>query len=324
MLTRKQKKEKKTKKSTKGVSAQLEAELEYHTAQANGTPHSLTYTLTHTHTHHMHTLTHTHTHTSHAHTHSHINTCTHSLTHICYVRTHSLTHSHTHTHTASIPSLRTLLPVVLLKSCFSLAQYSWFRYSEWKETAQQLKQQQQQQQAEANKQQQQKEENSEKESSEEESTQEKRIKRRSGRKSTNEHQRHDQSNQVCQDDQVDTVNNVYESGGYEDQLEAIMNDLEDDSYESKPKKSPKIRDEQVSLTHSKTPNITVKKKTVKPVENIGATSQKTSMKELELKQGSLNASNTTVDNTGEKQCRYHVNVFVLCIHLLYIHDFVQC
>ncbi len=216
-----------------------------------------------------------------------------------------------HTHTASIPSLRTLLPVLLVKSCFYLAKYSWCRYSEWKEAVQLKKQQE----SEATKQQQD-EESDKEEVVEEKITEEKHVRRRSGRRS-NQNQNHVRPNQTCQNDQLDTQDEVYESGGYEDQLEAIMNDLEDDSFESKSKKLPKIpppheqndktnseappSSKAPSKTNSEAPPSRIKQ--TKTVENIGTNDRKMSEKASKSERDSLATISSAANNT-EDQLRY--------------------
>ncbi len=182
---------------------------------------------------------------------------------------------------------------MLLKSCLSLAKFSWAKYSEWKETIH-LKQQDSQPSSEQ-------QEEGDKESKEDEKMGEKQIKRRSGRKT---YQNQLRQNEVHQKDRVNTGESnrinatsgeVYESGSYEDQLEAVMNDLEDDGYKATSQKSSKITTPRSEPLERVSGN---------GVEDIGAGSQRANgkpHKNSKLKQESLESS------SAEDQCRYLYN-----------------
>ena len=155
---------------------------------------------------------------------------------------------------------------MLLKSCLSLAKLCWAKYSEWKETIH-LKQQDSQPSEQ--------QDEDDKESEEDDKIEEKPIRRRSGRKT---YQNQLRQNDVHQKDQADTGESnkisatdeeVYESGSYEDQLEAVINDLDDDSYKTASKKSSKLAVPQSSgnKTLGRNREGTTE---VETVENIGA------------------------------------------------------
>ena len=168
-------------------------------------------------------------------------------------------HTHTHTHTpASIPSLRKLLPVVLVKASLSLARYCWSLYTHWRETHPQKSKEPEQP----------KQEEAEEKESEDEVVEKSVPRRRSGRKRVqgdhaerkveghtdekdkgyvegtvvdhSEVKGHAEAKVEGQDETSNggvAVNEMYDSGSYEDQLEAIMNDIDDDDYSGRTKKS---------------------------------------------------------------------------------------
>ena len=189
---------------------------------------------------------------------------------------------------------------MLLKSCLSLAKFSWAKYSEWKETIH-LKQQDSQPSSEQ-------QEEGDKESKEDEKMGEKQIKRRSGRKT---YQNQLRQNEVHQKDRVNTGESnrinatsgeVYESGSYEDQLEAVMNDLEDDGYKAMSQKSSKI------TTPQSEP---LERVSGSGVEDIGAGGQRANgkpHKNSKLKHELLASS------SAEDQCRYLYNYDPYQVH----------
>ena len=168
-------------------------------------------------------------------------------------------------------------------------------YSEWKEAIH-LKQQDSQPSEQ--------QDESDKESEEDDKIEEKSIRRRSGRKT---YQNQLRQNEVHQKDQADTGESnkisatdeeVYESGSYEDQLEAVMNDLDDDSYKTASKKSSKLAAPQSSgnKTLGRNREGTTE---VETVENIGAGQRANGKthKNSKLEHESL------ATNDSEDQCR---------------------